>query len=61
MKREVQIIIDYVEGKIDIIEFRQLFRINDRLQKLLKKKIKPRYEAYRRYDYNLYKYLMQIY
>ena len=61
MKREVQIIIDYVEGKIDVSEFRQLFRINDRLQKLLKKKIKPRYEAYRRYDYNMYNYLMQSY
>lgn len=61
MKTEVKILIDYVEGRLDIKVFKQIFDTNSRLRKLLKKKIAPNYSAYKKYDYNLYNYILKNY
>ena len=57
----IQILIDYVEGKLDIKQFKCVFEDNYHLQDLLKRKIDPGYEAYNKYDYNIYTYILQNY
>lgn len=59
MKPEVQILIDYVEGRLDVKNFKQIFDTNSRLRKLLKRKIDPKYSAYKKYNYNLYNYFLE--
>ena len=54
MKPEVQILIDYVEGRLDVIEFRKEFFNNLSIRKILKSKFKIEYLKY--YEYNLYDY-----
>lgn len=54
MNQELQIIIDYVEGKSDIKDFRKEFLNNPSLIKVLKSKIYL--ECYKHYDYNIYDY-----
>lgn len=54
MKLEVQILIDYVEGRMDVSEFRKEFLNNPSVKQLLKSKIKIDYLKY--YGYNLYDY-----
>ena len=53
MKPEVQILIDYVEGNLDIKRFKYVFETDCHMQDLLKKKIDPDYVAYKKYDYNI--------
>lgn len=55
MKPEVQILIDYVEGKISISDFRKAFLNNASLINLLKSKIYI--EGYKWCDYNIYDYI----
>ena len=57
MKQEVQIIIDYVEGKIDVSEFRKEFFNNPSVKQLLKSKIYI--EGYKWCDYNIYDYIIR--
>ncbi len=61
MQPEIQILIDYVEGKIDINEFRNCFERNLRLQMILKEKFDLNYVAYKKYNNNLYCYLTENY
>lgn len=57
MKDELKIIIDYVEGKLDINDVKMLI-INDKhLQNLLKKPFDFNRIAYARYHFNIYEYL----
>lgn len=61
MNHEIQILVDYVEGKLDIKKFKQLFETNNKLKELLKKQICPNYIAYKQYDYNIYNYILKSY
>ncbi|HIS37142.1 TPA: hypothetical protein IAC10_11035 [Candidatus Scatousia excrementigallinarum] len=54
MNQELQIIIDYVEGKSDIKDFRKEFLNNPSIKKLLESKICI--EAFKSYNYNLFDY-----
>ncbi len=57
MKDELKIIIDYVEGRLDINDVKMLI-INDKhLQKMLKKPFDYKRIAYARYHFNIYEYL----
>lgn len=58
MKPEVQILIDYVEGNLDIKRFKYLFETDCHMKDLLKKKIDPDYVTYKKYDYNIYNYIL---
>lgn len=52
MEHEIQILVDYVEGKFDICSFREEFLNNSKLKYLLSKKIDM--PCYKYYNYNIY-------
>ncbi len=55
MKHEIEIIVDYVEGKLNICDFREEFLNNHKLKRLLENKVVI--ACYKNYDYNLFDYL----
>lgn len=57
MKPEVQILIDYVEGRLDVSEFRKEFFNNPSVKQLLKSKIKI--DGYKWCDFNIYDYIIR--
>ena len=59
MKKEIQIMIDYVEGIKNINEFRHDLESNLALQNFLKKKVKEPHLSY--YNYNYYEYIYRQY
>lgn len=54
MNKELQVIIDYVEGKLDANNFRKEFNNNNKLQKLLRQKLDVKYGYLKQHDFNLY-------
>ncbi len=56
MKEEIQIIIDYVEGRITVDEFKHSFENNEELQKLLDIKLPFKCEHVKSHGYSLYHY-----
>lgn len=59
MKKGSQVILDYVEGRIDINEFRREFDVNIDLKNELMKPLSSKRIAYQDYHFNLYKYFSQ--
>lgn len=61
MKKEYQIIVDYVEGKLTSEEFHRVL-LNDKiLQKILKDSYDVKCQYLKPYNYNLFDYFMQGY
>ena len=54
MKDGFQIIVDYVEGKLSVEDFRRYFLTNAELSKVLQKKMPKHYLYLKQYDYCLY-------
>ena len=52
-KKNLQPILDYVEGRMSATEFQHLFETDKTLQNTLKKRMRQ-YSCYREYGYNLY-------
>lgn len=55
MKHEIKVIVDYVEGKLNITDFREEFLNNRKLKQLLANKVVI--ACYKNYNYNIYDYL----
>ncbi len=55
MKHEIEVIVDYVEGKLNITDFREEFLNNHKLKQLLANKVIA--ACYKNYNYNIYDYL----
>ena len=55
MKHEIKVIVDYVEGKLNITDFREEFLNNRKLKQLLVNKVVI--ACYKNYNYNIYDYL----
>lgn len=55
MTHEIEVIVDYVEGKLNISDFREEFLNNHKLKKLLANKVVIAH--YKNYNYNIYDYL----
>lgn len=53
MKKNLQPILDYVEGRMPVTEFQHLFETNKGLRNLLKTRICPWYTFLKDYNYNL--------
>ncbi len=60
MKKEIQIIKDFVEGKSNIVEFKAQFDNNKDLKKLLTMKM-PELGYLKKYDYQPYKFFAESY
>lgn len=56
MKKEFQIILDYVEGRMSAEEFHKELMINKALKQTLKYKYDIKYQYLQPYNYNLYDY-----
>ncbi len=61
MKKEYQIIVNYVEGRLLAEEFHKILLDNSSLQGLLKKRYDKQYHYLKPFNYNLYDYFMQGY
>lgn len=55
MEHELEVIVDYVEGKLDISDFREEFLNNRKLKQLLSDRVEI--ACYKHYNYNIYDYL----
>ena len=55
MKHEIEVLVDYVEGKLNICDFREEFLNNHKLKQLLAQKVVI--ARYKSYNYNVYDYL----
>ncbi len=60
-KRRFQPILDYVEGRMSVTEFKHLFETDKSLQKTLKLPLSTRHIFYREYNYNLFDYFTHGY
>lgn len=61
MKKEYQVIVDYVEGNISAARFHQMFLTDKKLKKILQKRMSKEYMFLSDYDYSLYNYLCNEY
>lgn len=57
MKKDYSLLIDYVEGRIDICHVKELITNDNKLQKLLEKPFDFGYTAYAPYHFNIYEYM----
>lgn len=61
MKKEFQPILDYVEGRMSVVEFQRLFETDRSLQRTLKLPMDKKYSCYKEYNYNLFDYFKNCY
>ena len=57
MNQAIQYMVDYVEGRLDISEFKKLLKTDQELKKELRKKFDLNYSAYSPYNNNVFDYI----